>query len=338
MKIIVPMAGIGSRLRPHTLTTPKPLTVIAGKPIVQRLVESITDVVDQKIEEIAFIIGPVAKGFPADTKEKLEAIASDLGVKGSVFVQETAEGTAHAIYCAKDALSGPCIVAFADTLFKADFKLDTEADGAIWVKQVEDPSAFGVVKLKNDYISDFVEKPQEFVSDLAIIGIYYFKDGGKVRDEIKYLLDNDIRENGEYQITNVLETLKKEGAQFIPKKVDIWMDCGKKDPTVDTNKQILKIEHEKGIHLTSSSLVLENSEIIQPCFIGENVIIKNSKIGPYVSIGAHSTVENSSITNSLIQTNTQISNAQLHLAMIGDYAKYNGDFTSVSIGAYTELI
>ncbi|MCH2216574.1 MAG: nucleotidyltransferase [Flavobacteriales bacterium] len=338
MKIIVPMAGIGSRLRPHTLTTPKPLTVIAGKPIVQRLVESITDVVDQKIEEIAFIIGPVAKGFPADTKEKLEAIASDLGVKGSVYVQETAEGTAHAIYCAKDALSGPCIVAFADTLFKADFKLDTEADGAIWVKQVEDPSAFGVVKLKNGYISDFVEKPQEFVSDLAIIGIYYFKDGGKVRDEIKYLLDNDIRENGEYQITNVLETLKKEGAQFIPKKVDIWMDCGKKDPTVDTNKQILKIEHEKGIHLTSSSLVLENSEIIQPCFIGENVIIKNSKIGPYVSIGAHSTVENSSITNSLIQTNTQISNAQLHLAMIGDYAKYNGDFTSVSIGAYTELI
>ena len=338
MKIIVPMAGIGSRLRPHTLTTPKPLTVIAGKPIVQRLVESITDVVDQKIEEIAFIIGPVAKGFPADTKEKLEAIASDLGVKGSVYVQETAQGTAHAIYCAKDALSGPCIVAFADTLFKADFKLDTEADGAIWVKQVEDPSAFGVVKLKNGYISDFVEKPQEFVSDLAIIGIYYFKDGGKVRDEIKYLLDNDIRENGEYQITNVLETLKKEGAQFIPKKVDIWMDCGKKDPTVDTNKQILKIEHEKGIHLTSSSLVLENSEIIQPCFIGENVIIKNSKIGPYVSIGAHSTVENSSITNSLIQTNTQISNAQLHLAMIGDYAKYNGDFTSVSIGAYTELI
>ena len=332
------MAGIGSRLRPHTLTTPKPLTVIAGKPIVQRLVESITDVVDQKIEEIAFIIGPVAKGFPADTKEKLEAIVSDLGVKGSVYVQETAEGTAHAIYCAKDALSGPCIVAFADTLFKADFKLDTEADGAIWVKQVEDPSAFGVVKLKNGYISDFVEKPQEFVSDLAIIGIYYFKDGGKVRDEIKYLLDNDIRENGEYQITNVLETLKKEGAQFIPKKVDIWMDCGKKDPTVDTNKQILKIEHEKGIHLTSSSLVLENSEIIQPCFIGENVIIKNSKIGPYVSIGAHSTVENSSITNSLIQTNTQISNAQLHLAMIGDYAKYNGDFTSVSIGAYTELI
>lgn len=332
------MAGIGSRLRPHTLTTPKPLTVIAGKPIVQRLVESITDVVDQKIEEIAFIIGPVAKGFPADTKEKLEAIASDLGVRGSVYVQETAEGTAHAIYCAKDALSGPCIVAFADTLFKADFKLDTAADGAIWVKQVEDPSAFGVVKLKNGYISDFVEKPQEFVSDLAIIGIYYFKDGDKVRDEIKYLLDNNVRENGEYQITNVLETLKKEGAQFIPKKVDIWMDCGKKDPTVDTNKQILKIEHEKGIHLTSSSVVLENSEIVQPCFIGENVSIKNSKIGPYVSIGAHSTVENSSITNSLIQTNTQISNAQLHLAMIGDYAKYNGDFTSVSIGAYTELI
>lgn len=338
MKIIVPMAGVGSRLRPHTLTTPKPLTVIAGKPIVQRLVEDIAGVVNQKIEEIAFIIGPATKGFPSDTEEKLIAIANDLGAKGSVYIQEKAEGTAHAIYCAKDALSGPCVVAFADTLFKADFILDAEADGAIWVKQVEDPSAFGVVKLKDGYISDFVEKPKEFVSDLAIIGIYYFKDGGKVKDEIKYLLDNDIRENGEYQLTNVLETLKREGAKFIPGKVDVWMDCGKKDPTVDTNKQILEIEQERGNNLVSDSVVLVDSEIIQPCFIGENVVIKNSQVGPYVSIGNDSVVNDSQITNSLIQTNAEISNARLDNAMIGNHAKYNGNYTSVSIGDYTELI
>ncbi|MCL7752815.1 sugar phosphate nucleotidyltransferase [Polaribacter sp. Z022] len=337
MKIIVPMAGIGSRLRPHTLTVPKPLTVIAGKPIVQRLVEDITSVVNQKIDEIAFIIGPAAKGFPADTSEKLIKIAQELGAKGSVYVQEEALGTAHAIYCAKESLNGPCVVAFADTLFKADFTLDANADGAIWVKQVEDPSAFGVVKLNDGYITDFVEKPKDFVSDLAIIGIYYFKDGDKVRNEIQYLIDNDLRENGEYQLTNVLESLKQQGAKFIPGTVNAWMDCGKKDPTVDTNTQVLGFEQKAGNNLVSKDVVLENSEIIQPCYIGENVVLKNTKIGPYVSIGANSVVENSTIVNSLIQTNVEISNADLDNAMIGNHAKYNGKYTSVSIGDYTEL-
>ena len=337
MKIIVPMAGIGSRLRPHTLTIPKPLTVIAGKPIVQRLVEDITSVVNQPIDEIAFIIGPSAKGFPANTKDKLLKIAKELGAKGSVYVQEEALGTAHAIFCAKDSLTGPCVVAFADTLFKADFTLDAEADGAIWVKQVEDPSAFGVVKLNDGYITDFVEKPTEFVSDLAIIGIYYFKDGDKLSKEINYLIENDIRPSGEFQLTEVLETLKKEGAKFLPGKVDVWMDCGKKDPTVDTNKKILDFEEAKGNNLVADSAVLENSEIIPPCYIGKNVVLKNSTIGPYVSIGENSLVEDSEIRNSLIQTNVHISNASLDNAMIGNHATYNGNFTSVSIGDYTEL-
>lgn len=338
MKIIVPMAGIGSRLRPHTLTVPKPLTVIAGKSIVQRLVEDIAGVVNQEIEEIAFIIGPAAKGFPSDTSDKLMTIASELGAKGSVYIQDEALGTAHAIYCAKDSLSGPCVVAFADTLFKADFTLDAQADGAIWVKQVDDPSAFGVVKLNEGFITDFVEKPKDFVSDLAIIGIYYFKNGDKLSQEIKYLIDNDIKPSGEFQLTEVLETLKQEGAKFIPGKVDIWMDCGKKDPTVDTNKQVLELEYGKGKNLVSESVVLDNSEIIQPCYIGENVVLKNTKIGPYVSIGENSIVEDSTIVNSLIQTNVEISNANLENAMIGNHAKYNGNFTSVSIGDYTELI
>lgn len=338
MKIIVPMAGIGSRLRPHTLTTPKPLTVIAGKPIVQRLVEDITAVVNQPIEEIAFIIGPTAKGFPSSTKQQLLAIAAALGSRGSVYVQEEALGTAHAIHCARESLSGPCVIAFADTLFKADFTLDAENDGAIWVKKVEDPSAFGVVKTDNGYITDFVEKPKDFVSDLAIIGIYYFKNGDKVKQEIDYLIENDIRPSGEFQLTEVLESLKEQGAKFVPGTVDTWMDCGKKDPTVDTNRLILGFEQEAGNNLTSADVVLENAEIIQPCYVGKNVVLKNTTIGPYVSIGEGSVVENSTIINSLIQTNTHISNAKLDTAMIGHHAKYNGNFTSVSIGDYTELL
>ncbi len=332
------MAGIGSRLRPHTLTTPKPLTLIAGKPIVQRLVEDITQVVNQKIDEIAFIIGPVAKGFPGDTEERLLKIAKDLNAKGSVYVQEQALGTAHAINCAKDALDGPCVVAFADTLFKADFTLDSNSDGAIWVKQVEDPRAFGVVKLQDGIITDFVEKPEEFVSDLAIIGIYYFKEGSILKDEIQYLLDNDIKDKGEYQLTNALENMKQKGLKFVPGTVSEWMDCGNKNVTVETNSKVLELLEKDGKNLTSSDVKLENSTIIQPCYIGANVVLKNTTVGPFVSLGENSVIENSTIKNSLIQSNVQICDANLDNAMIGHHAKYNGKFTSVSIGDYSEMI
>ncbi|MFT7442000.1 MAG: glucose-1-phosphate thymidylyltransferase [Maribacter sp.] len=337
MKIIVPMAGIGSRLRPHTLTVPKPLTVVAGKPIVQRLVEDIASVIDEKIDEIAFVIGSVAKGFPSDTEEKLLKIAKELGAKGSVYIQDEALGTAHAIYIAKESLSGPCVVAYADTLFKADFRLDVNADGAIWVSKVDNPSAFGVVKVQDGFITDFIEKPKDFVSDLAIIGIYYFKSGEKLLEEIQYLIDNDLKENNEYQLTNVLESLKQQGAKFIPGTVNAWMDCGKKDPTVETNKQTLGFEYAAGKNLVSSDVVLNNSEIIQPCYVGKNVVLTDTKIGPYVSIGENSVVTNSTIINSLIQTNVEILNANLNNAMIGNYAKYNAKYSSVSIGDYTEL-
>jgi glucose-1-phosphate thymidylyltransferase len=337
MKIIVPMAGIGSRLRPHTLTVPKPLTVVAGKPIVQRLVEDIASVIDEKIDEIAFVIGSVAKGFPSDTEEKLLKIAKELGAKGSVYIQDEALGTAHAIYMAKESLSGPCVVAYADTLFKADFRLDVNADGAIWVSKVDNPSAFGVVKVQDGFITDFIEKPKDFVSDLAIIGIYYFKSGEKLLEEIQYLIDNDLKENNEYQLTNVLESLKQQGAKFIPGTVNAWMDCGKKDPTVETNKQTLGFEYAAGKNLVSSDVVLNNSEIIQPCYVGKNVVLTDTKIGPYVSIGENSVVTNSTIINSLIQTNVEILNANLNNAMIGNYAKYNAKYSSVSIGDYTEL-
>lgn len=334
MNIIVPMAGIGSRLRPHTLTIPKPLTLIAGKPIVQRLVEDIVKVVDQKVEEIAFVIGPT---FPKDTEEKLLKIANDLNAIGKVSVQETALGTAHAIQCAKDSLDGPCVVAFADTLFKANFTLDAEADGAIWVKQVDEPSAYGVVKLNEGYITDFVEKPEEFVSDLAIIGIYYFKNGALLKNEIQYLLDNDIKDKGEYQLTNALENMKVKGLKFVPGEVSDWMDCGNKEITVDTNSRILQFAHKEKENLVADSVSLENSTIIEPCYIGDNVVLKNSTIGPNVSLGEGCFVENSVITDSLIQTNTTVKNAALTKAMIGNYAYFDGKFKSISIGDYSVL-
>lgn len=333
MKIIVPMAGRGSRLRPHTLTVPKPLIPIAGKPIVQRLVEDIAKVAGEKIEEIAFIIGD----FGAEVEESLVQIAERLGAKGSIYTQDEPLGTAHAIKCAEASMQGNVVVAFADTLFRADFELDTNSDGVIWVKKVDDPSAFGVVKLDDyGFITDFVEKPQEFVSDLAIIGIYYFNSAEKLMSEINYIMDNDIKEGGEYQLTTALENLRQKGAKFSLGKVDDWMDCGNKNATVETNGKILDYEKEEMSHFPASAKI-ENSLIIPPCFIGENVVVSNSKIGPYVSLGNNTKINNSNIENSLVQESTVIDHGNLSNSMIGNSAKYYGVSREISLGDYSVL-
>ena len=332
MKIIVPMAGRGSRLRPHTLTVPKPLIPVAGKSIVQRLVEDITRICGQDIEEIAYVIGDFGK----EVEESLVKVAEDLGAKGSIYHQDQPLGTAHAILCAKESMSGPVVVAFADTLFRADFTLDTDSDGIIWVQKVEDPSAFGVVKLDNDgKITDFIEKPQTFVSDLAIIGIYYFKDGDNLRNELQYLIDNDIKDKGEYQLTNALENMKNKGLAFKPGEVKEWLDCGNKNATVHTNQRVL--EFDPSHHQVHSSVKQENAKIIPPCFIGEGVELHNSTVGPHVSVGKGTIIEDSEISNTIIQNETIIKNAKLKDSMIGSKVKYDGNFSSVSIGDFSCL-
>jgi len=329
------MAGRGSRLRPHTLTVPKPLIPIAGKPIVHRLVEDIAGVINQDIEEIAFIIH---KDFGPQVEKELIAIAEKLGSKGTIYYQEQPLGTAHAIMSAKESMTGPIVVAYADTLFRADFTLDTSADSVIWVKQVEDPSAFGVVKLNGDnQIVDFVEKPKEFVSDLAIIGIYYFKSGETLRAELQYLLDNNVVKGGEYQLTDGLENMKVKGFRFVPGKVDEWKDCGNKNVTVETNSRLLGFLHADGENLVHENVKIENSTIIPPCFIGEDVILINTTVGPNVSLGKACHITDSTIKNSLVQTHSHIRNANLDNAMIGSHATFDGNFKSISIGDYSVL-
>ena len=327
------MAGMGKRMRPHTLTTPKPLLPIAGKPMVQRIVEDITRVCDEKVDEIAYVVGR----FGAEAEKNLLDVAERLGAKGSIYYQDQPLGTAHAILCAKSALTGKVVVAFADTLFKADFKLDSSKEGIIWVQKVEDPRPFGVVKLDNNQvITDFVEKPVQFVSDLAIIGIYYFQDGEYLKRELQYLLDKDIKEKGEYQLTNALENMKAKGTKFVPGKVAEWLDCGNKDATVYTNQRILEFNRDNK-HLVSESVQLINSQIIPPCYIGENVVLTNSVIGPYVSLGDNTKVNDSKIKNTIVQTNAKIKKADLSNSMLGNFVEYSGTSSNASIGDYTTL-
>lgn len=338
MKIIVPMAGRGSRLRPHSLTVPKPLIPVAGQPIVHRLVKDIAKVLKQPIEEIAFVLGDPA-WFGDDVVESLTELAQDLGAKASIYRQDQPLGTGHAIMSAKPSLSGPAVIAYADTLIRAEFDLDPNADSVIWTKRVDNPEAYGVVKLDdNENIVELVEKPENFVSDQAVIGIYYFKDVAVLKEKLQGVLDENVMNGGEYQINDGIKRMMADGRIFKTGTVDEWMDCGNKAVTLETNAKMLDFLKADGEEqLVDDSVVLENSNIIEPCCVGKGTILRNTTIGPYVSIGKDCVIENSSVKNSLIQNQTSIKNANLEEAMIGNHVKYNGDFTKISIGDYTVM-
>ncbi len=327
------MAGMGKRMRPHTLSIPKPLIKVAGKPIVMRLVQDIVKSSSEKVDEIAFIIGD----FGPEIEKQLVQIAESMGAKGTIYYQDEPLGTAHAILCAADSLRGKVVVAFADTLFQADFVIDESKDGTIWVHEVENPSAFGVVTTdEKGYINGFVEKPVNPVSKLAIIGIYYFRDGEYLLENLKYLTDNNIVKGGEYQLTDALQNMMADGTRFTTGAVNEWLDCGNKDATVHTNQRILQIS--KNEYTLPECIKSTDSLVINPCFIGKNVEIKNSVIGPNVSIGDNTKIEDSVIKNSIIQESTQIRKAVISNSMIGSYVSYEGKDIDSSIGDYTSYM
>lgn len=332
MNIVIPMAGRGSRLRPHTLTVPKPLVPVGGKPIVERLAEDIVAMSAEPVEEIAFVIGD----FGAEVEAQLLAVAERLGAKGHICYQDEPLGTAHAILCGAACLTGPVVVAFADTLFRADFTIDPTADGVLFVKQVENPNAFGVVITDEDgAITDYVEKPSEFVSDLAMIGIYAFRDGERLKRELQRLIDENVMMGGEYQLPDALRNMTQAGARFESGTVTHWMDCGNKVATVDTNQRILDLTADE---LTvPADAVVENSIILPPCHIGSGARIVNSVVGPHVSIGEGTSIEDARVSNSLIQAHSVLKNKVVRNAMIGNHARVLGIPTDVSLGDYNEI-
>jgi glucose-1-phosphate thymidylyltransferase len=333
MNIIIPMAGMGKRMRPHTLTTPKPLIPIAGKPMVQRIVEDIIAGANEKVAEVVFIINPA---FGKEAENNLLKVAESLGAKGKIAYQETPLGTAHAILKAEDSLNGPVFLAFADTLFKANFHIDASKDAIIWTQKVEDPSAFGVVKLAADNsIEAFVEKPAEFVSDLAIIGMYYFRDGARLRKELQRLLDEDIKDKGEYQLTDAMDHMLKNGVKFYTDQVEEWLDCGNYSATVYTAGRIMAIKQAAGENLQSASAKLENSTIIQPCFLGDDVVVRNSVVGPNVSLEKGSVVENARISDTIVGENSVVKNTVITSSLLGRFVSYSESPRNLSLGDFS---
>lgn len=334
MNLIIPMAGKGTRMRPHTLTTPKPFIPIAGKPIVVRLIEELATAYTSPIHTIGFVVNELDNA----KKTRLTQLAQTIGARAEFYEQPEALGTAHAILCAAALLQGPVIVAFADTLFKGDFTLAAHQESVIWVKKVKNPSDFGVVKLDAQHnVADFVEKPTNFVSDLAIIGVYYFKSGERLRQALEKLLVKNIHRNGEYQLTNALKNMHQDGMKFSTQAVTEWLDCGNKTATLRTNQHFLQhLQHHK--QLVANTAQLYNSVLIPPVYVGEHVTVKNTVLGPDVSVGSYSYIGDSRIQNSIIQTHSIVQYATLQNSMLGNHVHLTGKSTEVSIGDHTTIM
>jgi glucose-1-phosphate thymidylyltransferase len=333
MRLIVPMAGRGTRLRPHTHVTPKPLIPVCGTSMVERIIKSIAGVLPRELDEAVFILGP---DFPQEVQDRLSEICGRLGIEAGFGVQERALGTAHAVHQAGDRLAGECVIVFADTLFYMDEKLDLEdADGVLWVKHVDDPRRFGVV-VKDDAgaITDFVEKPQEPISNEAIIGIYYIKDGAKLGRDIQYLIDHEVKgTGGEYQLTDALDRMLKDGAVFRTAAVNEWLDAG----TIPALKETTKIILEKEQADAKQGRV-DNSIVIEPVFIGAGAAVTDSVVGPYVAIHGNARVNGSVLRDTIVFEDATVEGASLDDSIVGQHALVQSVAGRINIGDHSEVV
>ena len=330
MKLIIPMAGRGTRLRPHTHTIQKPLLPVAGTSVVERIINTFHRTLDRTIDEIVFVLGE----FDDELQEQLNELCSRHEAKSTFRKQDQALGTAHAVYSASDDLEGEVIIVFADTIFDTQGTVSVEdADSVIWLKKVDDPTRFGVAIHEGDTITDFVEKPEEPVSDLAIIGVYYFKEGAELRKQLKYLIDNDIRgKDGEYQLTDALDRCLKEGKLFKTATVDEWLDAGTLQAWLDTTAIILDKENDSN---QVDPQAFPTSRIIPPVHIEDGVEIEGSVIGPYTSLAAGTKVTDSVIKESIVLKNSEITNSTLHRATVGNHAYLDECKGSVHLGDHS---
>ena len=324
MKVIIPLAGKGTRLRPHTHTTPKPMLKIAGKPVMAYILEELERL--GNVEQIVYITGHL--------KEKVEEYTRKNFRIPAVFIEQTVQdGTAGAVALAREYVDQPVLIIFVDTIFDADLSVirDSTDDGIMWVKEVEDYQRFGVVVTdENGHMTKIVEKPTTPVSKRANIGLYYIRNWKLLYEGIDHTLKRP-KNKGEYYLTDAFQYMIDKGAKIRVIDVEGWYDAGKLDTLLDTNRVMLEKGHGRTIECP------KGSEIRQPVYIEDDVTLRNAVIGPNVSVGAGSVIEGSTLRDTIVGTKAQIRRSTLTNSLIGDEVIVEGVSGEMTLSDHSEI-
>lgn len=324
MKAVIPAAGIGTRLRPHTHTLPKALLYVAGKPIISHIMD---DVVSLGVSGIVLIVGYKGELIEAYVRKHYPDIHVDF------VTQAERRGIAHAVDMTRSVADTgePLLIVLGDTIIRTDLAAITKCKAnALGVKAVDDPRRFGVCEVTNGKITRLVEKPQDPPSDLALVGLYYLRDSSSLFESIRYVIDNDITTKGEYQITDALQRMIEQGADFEPFTIDDWFDCGKPEAMLETNRKLLED--------VPGTQPAEGVIIVPPVSISPGAEVVNSIIGPYVSIAERAVIHNSIIRDSIVAEGAEIRNAMLESSLVGADAVVKGGYHKLDIGDSSEII
>jgi glucose-1-phosphate thymidylyltransferase len=322
MRAIIPVAGVGTRLRPHTYTLPKVLLNVAGKPILAHILDAL---IQQDITKCTIVTGYMGKLVQ-------EYVLANYSIDVTFVPQRESLGLGHAIWTARDTFDDePLMIILGDTIFDADLTFSKKTGtSTIGVKEVEDPRRFGVVLLdKKGIIKQFVEKPEQPTSNLAIVGIYYISNPGLLKTCLEYLIDNDIRTRDEYQLTDALQLMLDKGERFNTFHVEGWYDCGKPETLLATNRYLLK--------QSSKARKFKDAVIIPPVFIADNAVIKRSVVGPYATVASGAIVEDSLVRDSIISDGARVSSSLLKKSIIGNNAIVKGHFNKFNVGNSSEI-
>ncbi len=330
LKIVIPMAGYGTRLRPHTWSRPKQMISLAGKSVIAHLVDMFSTLPNPENVEFVFIVGYLG--------DKVEAYMEEYHPEVNVkyVVQEEMRGQSHAIYLAKEYLNGPMVMVFADTLIETNlsFLVDEEADMVAWVKPVPDPRRFGVTELGEDgWVKRLIEKPKDVSNNLAVVGFYYFKDASALLGAIEEQMEQGRQLKGEFYLADAINIMLEKGCKMRTERVQIWLDAGTVEAVLETNRYLLKHGHDNTADVGREG----NITVIPPVFVHPTAIVEASVIGPFAAIGADCTVKNSVIRDSIIEKGSQINEIILKGSLIGENAQVDGGAESLNIGDNSEI-
>jgi glucose-1-phosphate thymidylyltransferase len=318
LKIVIPMAGWGTRMRPHTWSKPKPLVSVAGKTSLEHLLDMFETVPDSENAEYIFIVGPYLgeMQIPPFVKEHYPNLKVDF------VVQREMKGQSHALVLAREYLQGPMIVCFSDTLMETDFSFlaKEQADGVAWVMPVEDPRRFGVAYEGTDgWVKRFIEKPQNIDNNLVVVGCYYFKSAEQLLAAVDDQIERGVTLKNEYFLTDAITIMIEGGAKVRTNRISTWLDTGTIEATLDTNKVLLKKMGRQVNGYTGTQV-----KVIEPSFVHPTAEISNSTIGPYASIGENCKIENCQIAESILEAGCEIKDAALSRSLIGNQSKVKG--------------